>query len=68
MDLGGVNEGRKDNAFGLGTILYGGEQLSWRPGGKNEIEEDVEVDSTGEKKNKWFEVSSDPGWGSYTRR
>jgi len=30
----------------MGVIWEGGEQLSWRTGGKNEIEENVEVGST----------------------
>ena len=33
-------------------ILDGGGELSRRPGGKNEIEEDVEVGSTCGKKNE----------------
>ena len=50
--IGASNEGRKDHGFGLGTIWDDGEKLSWRPGGKNEIEEDVEVVSAAGKKKR----------------
>ena len=38
--------------FGCGMIWDGGEQLSWRSGGKNESEENVKVVSTGRKKTE----------------
>ena len=51
-------------------IWDGSEQMSWRPGGKNEIEEDVEVDSPSGKKRGtnewWWAVILD--LGSFTRR
>ena len=37
-------------------IWDSGEQLSRRPSGKNEIEHNVEVGSTGGKKEEWDEV------------
>ena len=41
----------------------GGEQMSSRPGGKNQIEESVECGSTGEeKRNTWVKVSSGSGF------
>ena len=40
-----------------GRSEIGGEQLSWRLGGKNEIEEDVEVDSTGGRKEEQMSES-----------
>ena len=39
VGLGWINGGRKDRGFGWGTIRGGGEQLFWRPGGKNWIEQ-----------------------------
>ena len=66
----GVNGGRKDHGFELGPIWDGGEQLSWRPRGKNEIEENVEVGTTDRKKRGtnewWWAVILD--LGSFTRR
>ena len=50
----GVNEGRKDHGFRLATIWDSDEQLSWRPGGKNENENNVEVGSTGGRKEDWM--------------
>ena len=54
--MGAINKGRKDHGFGLGMIGDGSKQLFRIPGGKNEIEENVEVDSTGGEKrgtNEW---------------
>ena len=45
---GGVG---KDHGVGLGTIRNG-EQLSQRPGGKSEVEEDGQVGSTGGRKKE----------------
>jgi len=42
----------KDHDFGWGMTWDDGEQLSWRPGGKNEIEESMEGGSTGGKKEE----------------
>ena len=36
--------GRKDHGFGWGMIRGGSEQLFWRPGGKNGIEQEIQRD------------------------
>ena len=43
-------------------IWDGGEQLSLRPGGKNEIEEDVEVGSTIGKKEEQMSEGEQSSW------
>ena len=56
--------------FGWGMTWDGDEQLSWRPGVKNEIEESVEVGSTGRRKrgtNEW-RWAAILDLGSFTRR
>ena len=50
--LWGVNECRKDHGFGSEDDA---EELLRRCGGKNEIEEKVEVSSTGVKKSNKYE-------------
>ncbi len=60
VGLGWINGGRKDRGFGWGMIRGGGEQLFWRPGGKNGIEQSAGVCSKGRKKrNERVKVSSD---------
>ena len=51
----------------FGKAWDGGVHLSWRPGGKNEIEEDVEGGSTGgeKKRDNWVEVSSSFGFRQF---
>ena len=54
--LGGIWVGltSEENVMvlGFGTMWDGNEQRAGRPGDKNEIEEDVEVDSTGGKREE----------------
>ena len=52
VGLGWINGGRKDRGFGWGTIIGGGEQLFWRPGGKNGMKESEGVYSKGREKEE----------------